>query len=402
MTLTNVKNPGWIGNIGISGASATVTVQNDQIASDFSTTSTSFVDITGASITVANRAGGKFFCSVSADSVQQTTQNAKVHMTINNGGTDELGGVNELDNISIVLSLGVSAVGDLDGRVLKGRSKVGSGENLTNALRYEMAVIEISDGDNLAAQRVDSAADFSTTSTTYVDITGQSLTIGNFAGGKYIAQGNATAENSAVAGFTHTQLVHGSTEYIGGSSANTATDANDEFTQHTVLLEDTDGNTLKMQARVTSGTGNLRHVASTNGHYITTLEFSMSNTITTSMDVLTSDFTTVSASYVDITGLTETLQSSGIYFTISSLPQSINFDGGFCETTLSDGGTEIQDAGARSEDTATRPNTINVCHGGNSTGQVLKLRGRRPGASGTSRWHGDTVKACRFVVLQID
>lgn len=380
---------------------ATVTTQVDTIGANFTTTSTSFVDITGASITVANRSGGKFHCTMSADSTQQTTQNVKVMMTIGNDGTDELGGINELDNISISHGFGVSAIGDLDGRVLKGRTRVEGGENLVRAIAYHMAVFEISGGDNLAAQRVNSTADFSTSSTSYVDVTGQSLTIGNFTSGKYIAQGQATCENSAVGGFTHTQLVHGSTEYIGASSANPATDANDEQTQHTVLIEDTDGSTLKMQARVTSGTGTLRHVASINGHYITTLEFSMLNIITTEMDVLTSDFDTTSTTYVDVTGLTVTLQSSGKFYTIASLPCSNDFDGGSASSTIDFDGTDGKDGVIRNEDTARRPCTVNVNFAGNSGGEVLKIQAKRL-TGGTSRWHGDTIKACRFVVLQID
>lgn len=379
----------------------TVTEQTDTIPSNFTTSSTSYVDVTNAAITVANRSGGKFQCSVSTGIQQQTTQNVKVFMTIGNDGTDELGSATELDNITLTHGAGISAIGDLDGRVLKARVKVEGGQMLVQNLQYQMVVLEISGGNNLAAQRVDSTADFSTSSTSYVDVTNISLTIGNFPGGKYVAHASATPENSAVAGLTHTQLVHDSTEYIGASTGNPATDANDELTQNTVLIEDTDGSILKMQARVTSGTGTLRHVANTNGHFITTLEFKGSNTITTDMKVLTSDFDTASATYVDITGMIVTLQSSGKFYIICSLPCSNNFDGGTAQTTISFGGTEGQDFTIRNEDTARRPTTVCACFSGDAGGEILKLRGRRQ-AGGTSRWHGDTIKACRMAVLQID
>lgn len=309
-------------------------------------------------------------------------------------------GMSSTCTVTVAISFGISAVGDLDGRTVKTRVKVSAGGVTVTATRFQMAVIEISGGSNLQTQRIDSVADFATTSTSYVDVTNITLTIGNFSGGKYIAMGTATPENSAGAGFTHTQLVHGSTEFIGATTANPGPNAADENTQHTVVLEDTDGSTLKMQARVTSGTGTLRDTADA-GHYITTLEFKMSNTITTEQDVLASDFTTTSTSYVDITGLTVTLNASGKFYTISSLPCSNNFDGGFASTNIRFGAVDTKDFAYRNEGTSERPRTANACHAGDSGSEVLKLQGKVE-TGGTSKWHGDTVQACRYAVLQID
>lgn len=387
-------------NRGVAPAALTVTTQIDDVGSDFSTTSTSFVDVTGLSVTIANRAGGKFHFIFSAYG-DHTISNRVSFVTLNNDGTDELGGLIESDDSTNPLSFGISCQGDTDGRIVKGRTKTSGGQTIVANTRSQVAVIEISGGDNLASQRVDSTADFSTSSTSYIDVTNISLTIGNFASGKYIAMGSATAENNATTNQTLTQLVHGSTEYIGGTSSGSGADANDEATQNTVVIEDTDGSTLKMQARVTAGTGTLRHVAATNGHFITTIEFKGTNTITTEMDVLTSDFTTTSTTYVDLTGLTVTLQSSGKFYTISSLPCSNTLDGGFAVTQVKFGSVNTKDFSYRNLELVQRPRTASACHAGDCAGEVLKLQAKIF-TGGTSRWHGDTVKACRFTVLQID
>lgn len=397
----SLTNPNLWARTSINRGEATITTQVDTIASDFSSTSTTFVNITGASIVVANRSGGKFHCNLQAGSANTDTIDAFSFVTISNGGTDELGGCQQIDNISMSQGFVAGCIGDTDGRTLLGRSRSSAGTATVEVDDYQMSVLEVSDADNLAVQRIDSTANFNTSSTSYVDVTNINLTVNNFIGGRYIALGYSRALNQTSTAETFCQLVHGTTEYIGAATGNPDGAGSFDSTQNMVVIEDTDGSTLKMQCRVDAGTGDLIDAVDS-GQVIITLEFqSGGNTITDSMDVLTSDFTTTSTTFVDITGLTETLQSTGKFYTISSIPCANSLDGGFTSTVVDFGGTDQKQSSNRSEDTSSQNRTASVNYAGTAGGEVLKLQGRVFSAS-TGTWRGNTVFACRYAVFQID
>lgn len=402
MSLTNPNLwPRTSINREVGGVVATVTTQIDTITSDFSSTSTTFVNITGASIVVANRSGGSFHANVQAGSGNTDSVNQFSFVTINNDGVDELGGCQQIDNIAMTQGFAAGCIGATDGRTLQGRSRSSAGTAIVQAVTYQMSVIEISDADNLAVQRVDSTANFTTTSTSYVDVTGINLTINTFVGGRYIALGYARALNQTSTAETFCQLVHDTTEYIGGATGNPDGVGSFDSTQNMVVIEDTDGSTLKMQCRVDAGTGDLIDAVDC-GQVIITIEFqSGGNTITDSMDVLTTDFTTTSLTFVDITGLTETLQSTGKFYTISSIPCANSLDGGNSESVIDFGGVDQKATRSRSEDTSSQNRTNNLNFAGTCGGEVLKLQGRVLSAS-TGTWRGNTVFACRYAVFQID
>jgi len=109
-----------------SGGGGTQTTQEDALSGNFSTTSTSITDITGLTLTVPTRTGGKFY--IHLDCMTQNSGSGANRTGIENGvGNDEeLMGTASL-SANDRTHVGVASVGDLDGRVIQGRAFVGSG-----------------------------------------------------------------------------------------------------------------------------------------------------------------------------------------------------------------------------------------------------------------------------------
>jgi len=103
--------------VDTSGGGATVTTQRVALASDFSTSSTSFVDITGITITLATRAGGKYY-SVFVAIVFQTGANSVPAIRFVEGAANKTGLAISADTADLRAFSQVDE-GTLDGDTLK-------------------------------------------------------------------------------------------------------------------------------------------------------------------------------------------------------------------------------------------------------------------------------------------
>ena len=110
---------------GVDQSKAVFTNQRVELASNFTTTSTSYTDITGLSITLANRSNGKFM-SMFMCTHYSSVAAARMEVTFDKGGTNE-DGISSESQSSMAQSVGVPFTNDLDGDTLKMETKVQSG-----------------------------------------------------------------------------------------------------------------------------------------------------------------------------------------------------------------------------------------------------------------------------------
>lgn len=120
----------------------------------------------------------------------------------------------------------------------------------------------------LTNQRVEKSGDITTTSTTYVDTTGMTLTLANRAGGKFFAQHIANGSNSNQERNITTRFVEGITNHEGLTykSYDINTNVNIDGTVGNPLSGDLDGDALKIQWKVNSDTGSYYGVSDRFSH----------------------------------------------------------------------------------------------------------------------------------------
>jgi len=131
----------------ITRTSVTITNQNVPITSDFATTSTSLVDVTGLTVTLADRSGGKFLAVCQLPSLNSDA-GAAVRSSFILDGTELEGIRQDSSSASDFLTGILTESNDLDGTILKvqGRVSAGTGTWAGNvlALRCKISVLEIS------------------------------------------------------------------------------------------------------------------------------------------------------------------------------------------------------------------------------------------------------------------
>ncbi len=128
------------------GGGVTITTQKVALSANITTTSTTFVDATGLTLTLANRTGGKFIafatCNVSQSNVGVSTKmrlNWDGALSSEHWDTGKVAGTYDLSTIILY--------GDLDGTVVKiewacsanTSTMHGSGGVISNLIIYEIS-----------------------------------------------------------------------------------------------------------------------------------------------------------------------------------------------------------------------------------------------------------------------
>ncbi len=124
------------------GGGVTITTQSKNITSNITTTSTSFEDATGMTLTLANRSGGKFVAIAELNISHGTTGNP-VFIRFNDGGTTlEAPGWNApVAAYTGVVTLVIT--GDLDGGTLKIEWKTNAGTATMYGIADNRSHIEV-------------------------------------------------------------------------------------------------------------------------------------------------------------------------------------------------------------------------------------------------------------------
>jgi hypothetical protein len=108
-----------------SGGGATVSTKNAQVSSDFTTTSTSFVDVTGLTVTLNTITNGVYFATCSMNTAI-TADPGRIQYTkfIDDGVADNQFLSDNADSASANLYSTISKVGVASGQILKIQVKV--------------------------------------------------------------------------------------------------------------------------------------------------------------------------------------------------------------------------------------------------------------------------------------
>jgi len=324
-----------------------VNTQSAALSSDFTTGSTSFTDITGLSVTISNRTNGKWIGRTTIGS-GNSTANANTITRWDQNGTPQEGYTHAhaiAPNTSGVTS--ITGVGTLDGNTVKLEGKVSAGTGSWDATdadetsRFDILELATGKAANLATAEVNITSDFSTASTSFIDVTGLTMSKTNHTllprFGFVVNQLNVSNATFAATlrsrfnddGATDTAK---SQRFFG-----TAIRGNCDM----ALAVDPDGATIKVEGRTTAGTSFWRGATADQRCAIKMISFAGDATHISLPEVtITSDFSTSSThpAYVDVTGMTITRSNitGGTVFCIATLNCDVTPSSGTQYTRLID------------------------------------------------------------------
>jgi len=124
----------------------TQTIQTQSQSSDFTTSSTTFVDVTSFTLTLANRSGGKYFCDCDINSNNDGANINDFRFVEAASNKNRIRKENATASAS--QDTGLSITGDLDGQVLKVQMLVDAGTGRCGGTDAEghsrMEILELS------------------------------------------------------------------------------------------------------------------------------------------------------------------------------------------------------------------------------------------------------------------
>ncbi len=179
------------------------------------------------------------------------------------------------------------------------------------------------DPPSITTQEIIKSGSSTTCCTCFVDIPDMTLTIPAYPSGKFIAHAVIQQDNNNATGETFVRFVDGATNKVSMSSRGGRAAASLDRNIPITTTGNTDGQTLKLQFRVSGGTTTI-HGASGGISHLHTLEIPDNACFCLSVqrDIIGSTDCTCSTTLVDVCGLTLTLacRSGGKYFSTASVP----------------------------------------------------------------------------------
>ena len=109
-----------------SSSGAVISTQQDDFASNFTTTSTSFVDVTGLTLTITNNTGS-YYASMILNADNNLGGGSNVQARLNEGGSARDYMIASISTNGFAVPLVTSIVGTNDGQTLKGQFKTSGG-----------------------------------------------------------------------------------------------------------------------------------------------------------------------------------------------------------------------------------------------------------------------------------
>jgi len=256
----------------------------------------------------------------------------------------------------------------------------------------------------VTVQEITQTSDITTTATAYEDATDMTLTLANYTGGKFFASLCATTAHSAWLAPVYLRFVDGAVNKSGVASDGAPIAATRRRTQGTVLTGDTDGDTLKIEWHVDSGTGTM--YGSTDGaSQLAVIEIpdNGSFTISNQRDVLSGNETTTSSTFVDLPNLTLTLANvtDGKFYAICNVCGHGSGNSQLLSIRFVDGSTNKNGAQFHAPSDFGTTRLHNMCHNavGNLDGDILKIQFKI--STGTFTASGVAESFSQFHILEI-
>lgn len=386
-----------------------VTIQTDKLTEDFSSTSTTWVVITGLGFTKANYVNGKYAGQFSA-SIQHGTTNGTTFIRVVDDGVAFEGqrgnvgsGTGSGQQMSCII------VGDSDGtditcetQTLAGTLRLDATNEANRSVRIQIIEVEPTLRGELTTTEDNITSNFATSTTSFVDITGLTMTKPSHSSAPSVGFGMAQIcyQTSLASMETRFRLNDNGTTSEGKASQVGSTTTIQTLSM--IMGVTPDGTTFKAEGKVVSGTATFQGASADARCTIKLLSLSGSAGQLTIKEVnITADFTTTSGSYVDVTDLTLTRGDIpvGRCFAIACQTVAHSVSAQLPYTRIVDDTTGL---GAHASHRFGSNTERSHDHGlvGNTDGKVIKVQARRD--TGTTRVHGtDIEKRSKMVLLEL-